>query len=320
MNFLIIGSAEDPHVVSIGLELRTAGHDVLTWCTSEVPVQRVPIIRPETSQSLFQLPNQHFEPDVIWLRKRAKPALHIDYVGEERDFLEAECTAFIDGLLLTLEQACTMVNRASQLRQAASKALQLDLATKMGLRTPKTLITSDPISLQTFWRDVGGAVVFKPMSRSYVTIDPLPMVLPTTLLKAEHVLDDDLVRGSPGLYQEFVRKRGEVRVTMFGDEIIGAMVSGLPEDDVDWRSYFATDELAPCPLPRAISELCKGMLQFFQLEYATFDFAIDTNGEWVFFEMNEAGNFMFIHHRLPELQILERFSKFLIRRASTDSV
>lgn len=44
----------------------------------------------------------------------------------------------------------------------------------------------------------------------------------------------------------------------------------------------------------------------------SFDFAIEENGKYVFFEVNEQGQFLWMERHCPQLPVLDMFTKFLI--------
>ena len=209
-----------------------------------------------------------------------------------------------------------MINRASMAQRAASKVLQLRCAAQHAFPIPDTLVTNDAVALREFWVRNDCEVIYKPMTVSHVERDGELLVLPTTSLAQEHIDDVDLISGAPALYQQRITKSEEIRVTAFGENLIAAAVQGEEQDDVDWRVLFAKRPLRPVELPPKVVDLCARMLACFGLESATFDFVRDRQGEWLFLEMNEAGNFLFIDDCLPELRIKERYADFLIGRAA----
>ncbi|WCM25189.1 hypothetical protein NDN01_14020 [Sphingomonas sp. QA11] len=63
--------------------------------------------------------------------------------------------------------------------------------------------------------------------------------------------------------------------------------------------------------PDDIREKCRDYMKRSGIVFGAFDFLIDTGGRWVFLECNEAGQFLFLEQRLPELPILDKFCRWL---------
>lgn len=67
-------------------------------------------------------------------------------------------------------------------------------------------------------------------------------------------------------------------------------------------------------LPPQVRSRCRRLMQRMDLVFGCFDFIVTPEGEWVFLEVNEAGQFLFLESWCPELPMLDMFCAFLESR------
>jgi hypothetical protein len=65
-------------------------------------------------------------------------------------------------------------------------------------------------------------------------------------------------------------------------------------------------------LPEAVSETCVTVMQELGIVTGSFDFAVTETNEYVFFEVNEQGQFLWMEARCPKLPCLQMFCDFLL--------
>jgi len=80
----------------------------------------------------------------------------------------------------------------------------------------------------------------------------------------------------------------------------------------DWRSGQHLAEISPFELPDPIAEKCRRYMRAAGLRFGCFDFIVTPEGEYVFLEVNQAGQFLWKELRCPELPMLQAFCDFLI--------
>jgi hypothetical protein len=137
----------------------------------------------------------------------------------------------------------------------------------------------------------------------------------TSLLREEHLVEDDLLRSLPGIYQALVPKRYELRITMMGRRAFGAKVLSQETESgkLDWRKSYAELRMERFAVPCEVEELCFDLLCRLGLVFGCFDFVVTPEGELVFLEVNEMGQFLFIEH-YTGCPLLDAFSEFLLQR------
>ncbi|MEU9337814.1 ATP-grasp ribosomal peptide maturase [Streptomyces sp. NPDC048290] len=202
------------------------------------------------------------------------------------------------GLLGTLYALpVTWVNRPDVDGIASHKPGQLPVAAAHGLRTPRSLITTDPQAARTFCRETDGRVICKPLMGGPLEYpDGRRTGVPT------HVVDpdtlDDSVRLTAHLFQEWVPKSHEVRLTVVGGDMFAAEIhAGSDAARVDWRSDYDALSYDVCRVPDDVRAGVLGWLEHFRLAFGAFDFAVTPAGHWVMFECNPSGEWSWIQNR-----------------------
>ena len=116
---------------------------------------------------------------------------------------------------------------------------------------------------------------------------------------------------TPGIYQEIIQKAFEVRVTFFGNENIAIKIHNFKE--LDWRSISPQSlKVSLMRLPADIETYCILLMKKLDIVFGCFDFIVTHSGEYIFLEVNEMGQFLWIEKLLPELKLLNCFCEFLL--------
>ncbi len=119
------------------------------------------------------------------------------------------------------------------------------------------------------------------------------------------------------MFQEYVQKSFEVRVTAVGETIFAAAIHSQmsPRSRVDWRRYdLDHTPYEPHSLPRVIEEKCYKLMAILGLHYGALDFIVQPDGKYVFLEINPVGQWGWIEY-LTGLPITEAIADLLIERA-----
>lgn len=178
---------------------------------------------------------------------------------------------------------CVVANRRAGGMSNHSKTYQALHVRSCGLKTPATLVTTDPEEARRFYEEQEGRVIYKSLSgiRSIVR-----RVSPVELERLQ------LLRHGPAQFQEFV-PGVNVRVHTVGEELFATMVHS---EAVDYR--FAgrdgqTVEMEPFELPAEIAEACLLLARRLDLSVAGIDFKLTPDGEYYCFEINPAPAFSY---------------------------
>jgi glutathione synthase/RimK-type ligase-like ATP-grasp enzyme len=172
---------------------------------------------------------------------------------------------------------------------AAHKPWQLETARDVGLAIPDTLMTTDPEKVRAFWESRRGEVIYKPFLQTFHSWRE------TRQLKREELALLDSVRLAPVIFQSLVPGAADLRVTIIGDEIFPAAV------DIDKMEYKLDVRLNQQAyerhqLPADVGARLLELMRRLGLEYGAIDLRLTPDGEYVFFEVNPAGQFLFVEH------------------------
>jgi hypothetical protein len=208
---------------------------------------------------------------------------------------------------------------------AGSKILQLEMARTIGLTIPETLFTNSPTEIRQFLGR-GRQVIYKSLSGGGWMNNDSRFLSYTSLLSEDDLVADRVLRQTPGIFQDFVPKSHELRVTVMGNHVLAARVLSqeTQRGRLDWRQSYDELQFSPDRLPSSVEGQCRALLDALGLVFGCFDFIVTPEGEHVFLEVNEMGQFLFIE-RYCGLPLLDAFSEFLFQGRvdfdwNTDSV
>ncbi len=176
---------------------------------------------------------------------------------------------------------------------AARKALQLRVAARTGLRVPRTIITSDPQQARAFVEAEGvGNTVFKTFSCTHA-------IWRETRLVREDVLSLlETVRLAPVIFQEYIPAGVDLRVTVVGERLFPAAIHSEETDyPVDFRMVLGQARTELAVVPAAVEQRLLSLMAQLGLAYGAIDLRRTPEGEYVFLEVNTAGEFLFVEER-----------------------
>jgi hypothetical protein len=120
--------------------------------------------------------------------------------------------------------------------------------------------------------------------------------VPTHLIDPDDI--DDTVSLTAHLFQEWVPKAHEVRLTVVGADLFAAEIqAGSDAARVDWRSDYDSLTYDVCKVPDDVRAGVLGWMEHFRLNFGAFDFAVTPAGDWVMFECNPSGEWSWIQNR-----------------------
>lgn len=325
MRVLIVTLPGDSHAHAVAWVLKRRGHivhmiypldlcDGGTWSFDPIS-RRMHVCQGGTRVNLLLE-----EIDALWLRRvpSVYPLSSIDDT-QERSGSETELEYLVSGLLQAIGDNVFTVNQFGFNASASRKTSQMSLAAKKGFTLPKTLVSNDIAQIEEFYEEVHGKMVYKPLKAVLWTReDKSKTITMTTEIHDISLLRSANVQISPGIYQEMIDKSSEVRVTVMGNSFFALEKS--PKDgeifkDVDWR----TEQGRRCQykihqLPNDIQDKCLSLMTDLGISFGCFDFALLDTGEYIFFEVNPGGQFLFfdiVEMEIPQFSLLGAFVLFL---------
>ncbi len=256
-------------------------------------------------------------PNTVWWRRPESPVIPSDVHPEDRKFLLQETVKFLRGLWHGLPAETVYVNSPTYAIEADRKPYQLQIARQVGFTIPPTLFSNNPEEIRAAVRKWGGRAIYKSFgSVNNFWWDPDKqriLALFTTAVEEGTLPDDDTLALTPGIYQPLLAKVFELRVTVFGSTIFGTKILSQEQkqSQTDWRNGQHTLQYEPFKVPPSLRQLCLKMLRRLGLLMGCFDFVVTPQGDVVFLEVNESGQFLWVE-RVSGMPLLDAFSDFLI--------
>jgi hypothetical protein len=251
-----------------------------------------------------------WHPEAFGLEPGATPA--------EARFIGSACRHTCRSVLAFLEERSFMVNPLSREDRANDKALQLRLARGVGLKVPETLITNAPDRARAFCGQFP-EVIFKVLNPPAIQDDDHVSWITTSLLTREDLDALDGLRHCPGIFQNRVPKRFDLRVTIVGDRVFPVEIhsQGDPATEVDFRLGWSRGIRLPHAihdLPPRIRGQCLELARELALVYCAMDLVVTPEGEYVFLEVNPSGQYGWIE-QATGLPITEALAALLSKGA-----
>lgn len=295
---VVISHLQDPHAVRVLERLATWGHETFLFDLASLPqAATLSVDYAEPSRPRARVADKAAGPvdlsraTAAWWRRPQLVELGAITDDDARGFAHGEWHEALYGLWELL--ACPWMNQPVRDEVASRKALQLAVASRLGFRVPDTLITSDAGEATSFIERHGvGRTIYKIFSATH-------QVWRETRL----VRDQDLellgsLRLAPVIFQEYVPAVADLRITVVGDEIypmaIDARGTGY---EVDFRVSLADAATTTWDLPDAVVAAIHRLMGYFDLAYGAIDMRVTGSGDYVFLEINTAGEFLFAEHR-----------------------
>lgn len=261
----------------------------------------------------------------VWYRKPDPPNLsHFVLEKASLDYVEAEFSEMLQGLYALMHGA-TWINNPLTLRLAHRKLLQLHVAHKVGFATPRSVVTNKADVALAFAESVGWDVAIKSLGALSVTeqrSDALVQygVFTRRISKDELVGQKDKIAHMPTIFQEYIDKAYELRVTCVGDQTfccrIDSQASAESREDFRFGARNLKHERVECP---EIDSKLRSYMREFGLNFGCFDIAVTPSGKFVFFECNPNGQWLWIEE-LTGAQIGKAVAELLLSACSRNAV
>lgn len=228
----------------------------------------------------------------VYHRRPSAHRLHPELKGIERRWAEREARSGFVGVLTSLGRP--WVNHPHLSAAAAHKPYQLAAAAQVGLTVPQSLVTNIQGAARAFARS-GKQTVYKALTGGPGTDErgKGPGALFTTV-----VGEDDITPGvarTAHLFQEWVDKAFEVRLTVVGELLFAARIDATgTAASTDWRSDYSNLSYSPLETPPQVGGAVMRLMRDLRLVYGALDFVVTPEGRWVFLELNPDGQWGWI--------------------------
>jgi len=296
MAVLIISQLGDEHAVAVKSHLQRLGNEVEVLDTSLFPeaarlAMHYSCCRNERTLSLNM---QGRNIDLarfgsVWLRRPQPPKISDQMARQShRLFAANEIYEALTGLWQTID--ANWINDPSRDLIAQRKSYQLKVAQEVGLSIPATLMTNDPAEARKFidsrgYRDI----VYKSFSSTEEEWRE------TRILKEDEFMMLDHVQHAPVIFQHYIEAQYDLRVTVVGEDLFPAAIySQETRYKVDCRIDIAAARMKAVDIPEELRVRLLALTRQLGLTYGAIDMRLTPKGDYIFFEINPGGQFMYV--------------------------
>ncbi|MET8816308.1 hypothetical protein ABZW47_30445 [Streptomyces sp. NPDC004549] len=202
---------------------------------------------------------------------------------------------------------------------ANQKLLQLVTARDVGFTIPRTVVGNDWDDIEAETAPDGSDIIVKMMRGVLADQNRLKGLYTTPLDRSAIETLKESTIPFPGMFQPFLKKSREWRVTVVGDEVFPVAVHTDADARDDWRRMQNTPsvEFRVEPLPDGVADLCRAYLRRFSLRYGAFDLVEQPDGQVVFLECNPNGQHNWLEEKLG-IPVADALAAELARTAEAD--
>jgi glutathione synthase/RimK-type ligase-like ATP-grasp enzyme len=325
MKFLIPTEPDDTHAILTKIGLESMGHEVRFLFTADQPtkLKNSVLIDNDSYQwrstdKYSSIVDNHY--DVVWWRRARKPYLPKDITHpSDYKFVVRENVLFYEALTNNMAPNAWWVNTKDAATRANAKLLQLKLASECGMTIPTTLCSNDPQDIRYFLlKHEANGVIYKPLCTNFWFEEQQIKISHTTKLSFLELPTNKVLQTTPGIFQQEIKKKHELRVTCFGDYIVAAKLDSQEhvEGKVDWRAIpEGKMQVEPYILPATLEEQIRQFMQKMGLVFGAIDFIVNEDNDYIFLEVNEQGQFLWLEDYNPEFKMLDIFIQFLVNKS-----
>ncbi len=297
---LVVSYPEEEHTALVTGHLARAGREVVQIDLSDFPAKCGLQARwSNDCEPKFVIEQQGRSVDLsaakaVWWR-RVRPFEVDPSIAKEqhRAFIFSETSQAIHGVLDSLR--CAWINPREADAAAHHKPYQWSVAHQLGLALPRTLVTTQVQAAREFVQSIGtGKVVFKAFLAS------IQEWRETRLVEQEDLDRLELVRYAPVIFQEYI-VGVDLRITMIGDAIFAAEIDARNTSyPVDMRMVVGEGTVKAVTLPTPVQTRLRKLMRRLNLVYGAIDMRRTDEGEYVFLEVNPAGQWLFVEQRTEQ--------------------
>jgi len=315
---LVISYPGEEHTVDVVQRLQRQGREVMLLDLADFPAKTGIALSWLSEDKLSYLvdgPNGLIDLRKVrvgWWR-RVRP-FEVDAAirsPSRRAFAVSETSQAVGGMLDAL--SCEWVNPRGADDTAHHKPYQWAVAREVGLCLPRTLVTNKPEVARQFIDEVGvGRTVFKAFLATYEAWRETRVIERADLTQLESV------RYAPVIFQEYIEGI-DLRITVVGDSIFAAEIDARKTSyPFDMRMVVGEAIVRPTKLPTKVQEAVLNLQHRLGLKYGAIDMRRTQTGEYVFFEVNPAGQWLFVEQRTG-MPISQGVADFLAKLDSRET-
>jgi glutathione synthase/RimK-type ligase-like ATP-grasp enzyme len=300
-------------------QLRAKGNDtVLRINTEDLPVKESSVRLPDFSYSVSSKEGKsNLVNDLksVWFRRPGRP---FDFQQKEntvstqvKDYARNQWRSFIEGL--TNIENVLWINNPSKNQIAENKIRQLKIASELGMKIPKTCITSSKSEAIDFYKSCDGNIIAKALDSPLIEYPESDYFIFTQAVDSLIDYPESEFALSPTIFQERISPKIDYRVTVIGDHCFAARIEYRVNNNlsnIDWRVEKKNVGFVRSDLPQDIIDKCIQLVKLHGLVFGAIDL-VKSNDNFYFLEINPNGEWGWLQKQ--NLPIAETIADYLLR-------
>lgn len=319
MTVLIITHSQDNESIPLVIQaIEAQGKKAFRFDTDRFPTEmQLDIYYGSTKRVILSVDDQTLdlnEVSAVWYRRIAIGSKIPNSMDRQlRQASLKESRVSIEGMIASIRGF--HLDPVPNIRRAENKQLQLQIAGDIGLDTPRTLTTNNPVAVKQFAQECQQGMITKMLS-SFAIYDERgrEKVVFTNPISSEDLDNLDGLRFCPMTFQEKIPKALELRTIIVGKRVLTAAVDSQALDKAryDWRKQGIAllNAWESYTLPEDVEEKLLKLMAEFRLNYGALDIILTPDGRHVFLEVNPVGEFFWLE-RCPGLPISQAIAEVL---------
>jgi MvdD family ATP-grasp ribosomal peptide maturase len=324
MTVLIITHSQDNESIPLVIQaIEAQGNKAFRFDTDRFPTEmQLDVYYGETERVTLNVDDQILdlnEVSAVWYRRIAIGSKIPDSMDKQlRQASLKESRVTIEGMIASIKGF--HLDPLPNIRRAENKQLQLQIAREVGLDTPRTLTTNNPVAVKKFAQECQQGIITKMLS-SFAIYDEQGQekVVFTNPISSEDLNNLDGLRFCPMTFQEIIPKALELRTIIVGKCVLTAAVDSQALDKAryDWRKQGIAllNAWESYTLPKDVEDKLLKLMAEFRLNYGAIDIILTPDGRYVFLEVNPVGEFFWLE-RCPGLPISQAIAEVLSNSAN----
>jgi hypothetical protein len=300
---LILSNLDDKHADDLAAKLRSRGAEFIRFDPARFPAHAELSLVFSTTGALqrrLRVGEETIDLDsvrAVWYRRPGEPVPDARLEeGPSRRFVAEESKRFVHDVWHTLDCFWLPAQRPV-IHRAGSKAWQLQIAGELGFVLPPTLFTNSPSDFLEFYLQHNGNIISKLAETSLADVLGEMGWRYTEVVSKRDVAHARAIRYCPIIFQEYVPKCSELRITVVGREIFAAEIHSQESNHTrhDWRHYdHHTTRYSIHDLPQDVERRCIQLVERLGLCFGAIDMVVTPDGHYVFLEVNPNGQYLWI--------------------------
>ncbi|MDR3409488.1 MAG: hypothetical protein P4L87_00835 [Formivibrio sp.] len=254
----------------------------------------------------------------VWYRRPGE--LKAQSVDDQfiASYIEQQSTAFLRGFYFQTHTYTLWINSLTAMHAARHKMVQLQLARKIGLRVPRTLVTNNPSQAVRFISAIERLCV-KSIGDHHARASEFIYPYLTVRTSREEIMEraSDIF-ACPTMIQEYIDKQFDVRVIVFGGAIYAFAIYSQEnrESIVDFRAVSPAELMhKPIILPDDLVGLIQDLMSRQGLVFGALDFVYGMDGAYYFLENNVNGQWLWLEE-ITGVGLTDSLIKVLLHQAT----